>query len=333
MKTNRQIIAELNEKLIEHALVKYFQPTIGPKPLHVIVSLSSGASSAVAAQRAIDKYGRGRVELVFADTLWEDDDNYRFLDDLERHFAMPITRLISGLTPLDDADNEHIIPNQKLAKCSNHLKVDVIKAYVQDWQANGYAVVMVIGYDWKDAQPRGDKPLGRLPGPRKAWGAIGVDVAYPLLDTPVCMDSNAVVKSWGIKPPRMYQQGYRHANCGGRCVKQGRGDWRRTLINYPARFAEVEAWERKTRATQALHKVLQIALLGRAGVTGVYGMWKLASYSFLRDVRDGITYNLTLEALRLETEQADERQFRMFPLDDDLAGDACGVVCGVGDSE
>lgn len=301
--------------------------------LKVIVSLSSGASSAVAASRAIEKYGRERVELVFADTLWEDDDNYRFLDDLARHFQMPLTRLVSGLTPLDDAENEHIIPNQKLAKCSDHLKVDVIRDYVRQYQAAGYLVVMVIGYDWKDQRPRANKPLGRIPGPVKAWGSMGVMVEYPLLKTPVVADSNAVVRSWGIKPPRMYAQGYSHANCGGRCVKQGRGDWRRTLINYPSRFLEVEAWERETRAYQALQKALQITLLGRIGATGVYAVWKLASYSFLRDVRNGKNYNLTLESLRLETEQADERQMRLFPIDDDLAGDACGVVCGVGDSD
>tara|TARA_R110000824_G_scaffold82277_6_gene206293 strand:- start:505 stop:657 length:153 start_codon:yes stop_codon:yes gene_type:complete len=44
-----------------------------------IVSLSGGISSAVAANRVIERYDKDKVTLWFADTLWEDQDLYRFL--------------------------------------------------------------------------------------------------------------------------------------------------------------------------------------------------------------------------------------------------------------
>ena len=57
-----------------------------------IVSLSGGTSSAVAADRVINRYGRDNVILWFADTNWEDEDLYRFLKDLESYWEMEIQR-------------------------------------------------------------------------------------------------------------------------------------------------------------------------------------------------------------------------------------------------
>lgn len=45
--------------------------------MRYIVSLSGGTASAVAAERAIVRYGRRNVLLWFADTAWEDEDLYR----------------------------------------------------------------------------------------------------------------------------------------------------------------------------------------------------------------------------------------------------------------
>lgn len=107
-----------------------------PEPRYV-VSLSSGASSAVAAERAIHRYGLDRVDLVFMDTRWEDDDNYRFLSDLEKRWK-PIIRLTEGRTPLEVASDEHIIPNQKIAPCTKRLKIEPFLAYVKGLQSQGF---------------------------------------------------------------------------------------------------------------------------------------------------------------------------------------------------
>ena len=48
-----------------------------------IVSLSGGTASAIAGDRVINRYGKENVILWFADTSWEDEDLYRFLEDLD----------------------------------------------------------------------------------------------------------------------------------------------------------------------------------------------------------------------------------------------------------
>lgn len=271
----------------------------------VIVSISGGNSSAVAAKRAIDKYGREAVELVFCNTLIEDDDLYRFLGDVESHLNMPILRLTEGRTPLEVAVDEHIIPNQMLAKCSDRLKVEVMRKYVAKLQAVGYDVTMVIGFDYRDAMPRGAKKEGRLPGTRQKWAEVGVTVDYPLLDEPKELDSEATIRSWGIEPPRMYAMGYTHNNCGGCCVKQGKKDWRRTLKEFPERYRQFEEWEKMMRQNPTN-----------------------AAYTFLRDGRAGYEGRITLEQLRLETEAASLKELRLLTLDDDM-GEVCGIECGV----
>ena len=61
-----------------------------------VVSLSGGTASAVAAHRVIERYGAENTTLWFADTKWEDEDLYRFLDDLEKYFNVPIQRYVDG---------------------------------------------------------------------------------------------------------------------------------------------------------------------------------------------------------------------------------------------
>jgi len=55
------------------------------------------------------------------------------------------------------------------------------------------------------------------------------------------------LSEWGIKIPRLYEMGFPHNNCGGRCVAQGKKEWKRLQLYFPERFKEVENWEEKMR--------------------------------------------------------------------------------------
>jgi len=88
-----------------------------------IVSLSGGTASAVAADRILKRYGPENTTLWFADTSWEDEDLYRFLEDLEAHWKVTIVRYKDGRTPLEVAEQHKIIPNNNIAPCSFELKV------------------------------------------------------------------------------------------------------------------------------------------------------------------------------------------------------------------
>lgn len=51
------------------------------KPVHVAM-FSGSASSAYVAYHIVQKYGKENCVLLFTDTLWEDIDNYRFMDEV-----------------------------------------------------------------------------------------------------------------------------------------------------------------------------------------------------------------------------------------------------------
>ena len=122
---------------------------------------------------------------------------------------------------------------------------------------------------------------------------------------------------WDIEPPRMYKMGYTHANCGGVCVKQGWGDWVRTLINFPNRYTAVEEWEKDMRNHP-----------------------QRSSYALLRDQSEYRVRPKTLEQLREEHEakytgnQASLFGGAVFDTEsylDELDSISACVRCGVGD--
>ena len=201
-----------------------------------IVSLSSGLSSAITADRVLKKYEN--VELVFMDTLIEDKDNYRFLDELKEMWKIPIITLIEGRTPYEVSKDAQIIPNNKIAPCTFRLKIEPFKNYLQSINGD---ITIHIGYDYSE--------IHRCERTEKSYNKHGWAVDFPLLWKPIEFRTYEQVsrEDWGIEPPRMYKLGYSHANCGGMCVKQGWSDWERTLINFPEKYKEVSEWERGMR--------------------------------------------------------------------------------------
>lgn len=231
-----------------------------------VVSFSSGLSSALTAVRVVDRYGKDNTRLVFMDTLFEDEDNYRFISDFERRFDMEIVRLAEGRNPYEVSRAEHVIPNQKLAPCTFRLKIEVFRAWLAQQEK---PLTIHIGYDFTE--------IHRCEPTRRNYETLGYAVDFPLLWQPIEYRPYTQVcrEDWGIEPPRMYAIGYTHANCGGRCVKQGQGDWLRTLANFPERYAEIEKWETEMRDHP-----------------------KRKNYALLRSQTNGNTTPLTLKELR-----------------------------------
>lgn len=321
----------LRNDLFDQSYYELYIDRLEAPDVRVIVSLSSGNASAVAGELALKAYGRERVDFVFADTLIEHTDNYRFLSELEARWGANLTRLADGRDPYAVAEDEGIIPNDMLATCSYELKIKLVQDYITRLQADGVLVIVAIGFDHKDARPRANKPDGRLPETRKRWAARGVIVWYPILeptpmhyykrgDSPVVFDAGMVVRSWGIKPPVMYEQGYSHANCAGTCVKQGLRDWRRTLIHNKDMFERVETWEAGMRDFIARRQITRFLNAVIASDWKRAGRVNLKLYTLLDNGR-------TLEEMRLETEAADEQQLRMFEVRDDIDDRLCGVEC------
>lgn len=94
----------------------------GRKPAHVAM-FSGGASSAYVAHYIVQKYGKDNCILFFTDTLWEDIDNYRFMDEVAEYIGLEITTRIDGRTPEEVFFDTNYLGNSRMAKCSEELKV------------------------------------------------------------------------------------------------------------------------------------------------------------------------------------------------------------------
>ena len=258
-----------------------------------VVSLSGGTASAVAADRVLERHGRESTRLWFADTSWEHPDLYRFLDDLEARWGMPIERHQDGRNPLEVAEQKSIIPNQRRAPCSNVLKVEPFRRYIETLPR---PVTIHLGLDWTE--------IHRADRPKEEYEALeGVTVDLPLLWEPIARPPHRLTtEAWGIRTPALYDQGFPHNNCGGSCVKQGIDGWVRLLSVDPDRYELVRSWEEAQRA--------------KGGAR--------ANYAILRDRRGGDLQPLTLTELKA---RAGGRQPVLFdPSNEDTIACFCDVL-------
>jgi hypothetical protein len=255
--------------------------------MHYIVSLSGGVASAVAADRAIARYGRDAVTLWMADTNFEDEDLWRFVYDCMERWGGALLMGRDGRTPLEVAEDRQIIPNSHIAPCSAELKIKPFLAFLSDQPK---PLTVLLGLDWKEQH--------RMAAPRKNYEALaGVTVDYPLMWHPLeFRPYQDVVKDWCIAPPRLYALGFSHNNCGGRCVKQGMREWQRLKVHFPERFAEMRDWEQAQRAKGG----------PRAG------------FSMLKDRTGGVSVPLTLAELEQREVPADDE-----PSTDDMFACMC----------
>lgn len=238
-----------------------------------VVSLSGGTSSFLAAHRVVERLGRESVVLLFADTMMEDEDLYRFNDDTAAYLGMPITRIADGRTPWEVFKDERFLGNARVDPCSKILKRKLLDKWVRE---NSPGAIRYVGYDCFEghrlAEMRAAKPQSR-------WDA-------PLMwDPPLCKERvQEQVVAMGLIPPRLYAMGFPHNNCGGFCVKAGQASFALLLRVMPERYAYHEAKEQEMRDM-------------------------LGDVAILRDRRGGTTKPLTLAALRQRIEANDYDRF------------------------
>lgn len=269
--------------------------------MRYIISLSGGVSSAVAADRAIERYGADRVTLRFEDTLWEDEDLYRFLADLlyKRWRGVRFIRHIEGRNPLQVAEDKHIMPNTLVAPCTHVLKIDPFEDWL--WRVPK-SVTVLLGLSWSeqhriDRRRHWHRRNGKPCRPTGYQARIpGVYEDFPLLWKPLDYDPFATVKGWGIRIPRLYRMGFSHNNCGGRCFRQGRRGFQILRRELPDRFRALRDWEQRPRNG------------AQAGRT------------ILRDRRGGVTRPLSLADL--ERMDCESPQIGMF---EDRESCLCGI--------
>lgn len=244
-----------------------------------IVQYSGGVGSWAAAWRVVERYGAEQTVLLFCDTLIEDYDLYRFLEEGAQLLGVPVTRIADGRTPWELFHAKRFLSNARVDHCSGILKRDLARKWIREH----YSPQDCYLYVGIDACQR-DKI--RFPAIQAAWAPWHIEA--PLLWAPPLDKDLAkgLALRQGLRLPRLYAMGFAHNNCGGFCVKAGQAQFKRLYEQLPDVYAHHEAQEEALRA--ALGKDVAI----------------------LRDRRQGKTSPLTLRNLRaqIHTQQEQEAQ-------------------------
>lgn len=205
---------------------------------HHTVSFSGGICSFWAAYRVIQKHGTENVTLLFADTLMEDEDLYRFNAEAEQFLGVNITVIKDGRTPWEVFEDENMMGNSRVDMCLRILKRELLEKWHKT-NCNPENTVIYVGLDWTESHR-----LDRLRLRKPKWR-----IEAPMCDAPY-WDKRRMQKELadlGITPPRLYSMGFPHNNCGGFCVKAGQAHFAHLLKMMPERYAQHEANEKAMR--------------------------------------------------------------------------------------
>jgi len=259
---------------------------------HYVISYSGGKASFAAAARAVEYAGASSVTLIFGDTLIEDEDLYRFLREGADALGARLVWLQDGRTPWDVFRDRRFIGNSRIAPFSHQLKTKQVRAWMEA-NCDPADTVLCLGIDSDEYE--------RIERAQRNWGKWTVDA-------PLCWrpwwgseDVDKTLERYGLRQPRLYDHGFLHNNCGGFCVRGGKGQHAALLEQMPERYRYHEQHEQE--------------LLVEIPTTR----------PFLREVVDGEQRYITMRDLRERTE-AEPQQADLFSM-----GGGCG--CFVDDEE
>lgn len=251
-----------------------------------IVFDSGGAASYIVAKRVAEKHGTGELVLLFTDTRSEDADLYRFLiegaasvvgrltSEVRKLAATALTlpepwedeagrregiaslqaacvEVLPELKWLSDGrdlwqtfDDERMVGNARVDVCAKNLKRAVSDAWIKK-NFTPQSCILYVGIDSTEpARYLGDK---RRPGIKKLWEPW--QTAAPLIEESLTKCEMLLeIQRDEINPPRLYDDGFPHNNCGGFCVKAGHAHFLALMKRRPQLFmyhAEKEQWMRE----------------------------------------------------------------------------------------
>lgn len=251
-----------------------------------IVMFSGGVCSWATAKRVVERHGTDGVVLLFADTKMEDEDLYRFLEEAAKNVGAELVKIADGRNPWQVFEDEKMIGSHRFDPCSKHLK----RILLEKWQkkhGTPAETTLHFGLDWTE-QDR----LTRLRNRKVPWRVEGYMTEPPYMNKDQMIEW---LKREGIKPPRLYEMGFYHNNCGGFCVKSGQAQFALLLRTMPERYRYHEEQEERVRK-----------LVG----------WR---HTILRMTRDGKTRSVSMKEFRERIEA--QGTFDQF----DWGGCGCAV--------
>ena len=244
-----------------------------------IISFSGGMGSFAEAVSCVHQYGEDRVIALFADTLIEDYDLYRFMEECVDYLGCEHRIIKDGRTPFEVFKDVKFMGDSRIDPCSRILKRELINGYIKKtWSPEEISVHLGIDYSEEH----------RL--------RVVQEKMKPYVYRSTLVETGRLVPKdfssrFGIEPPRLYSMGLGHNNCGGFCVKAGLGHYKKLLEGDREQYIhfeqqELEVYETIPRAKPFLKKQIK----GQV------------HYMTLREYREG----LEKEELRLSEDEAQE---------------------------
>jgi hypothetical protein len=208
-----------------------------------IIFFSGGKSSFSVADFVKTNYPDDNIVLYFTDTLWEDEDLYRFIYEASDKLELPMLIHSRGITPPQLMVQQKFMANNRVGTCSKELKMKVSSQFlkkgiipeVEKWRNKHFLkaddftteAILYFGIGFEEMHREG--PI------RKNWQPF--KVVMPLIDNVI--DNNEILKKYNIKQPRLYDMQFTHNNCKGRCVKAGQGHFKNLLMKDQKTFIEL----------------------------------------------------------------------------------------------
>jgi 3'-phosphoadenosine 5'-phosphosulfate sulfotransferase (PAPS reductase)/FAD synthetase len=203
----------------------------------IIAWWSGGVTSAVACKLTIDLYGKDNVQIIFIDTKNEHEDTYRFKDDCQKWYEIPIGT-ITGIGDKYNSVQDVWIKNKSLnvahgAICSSELK----RRVREKWEKELEFKHQVFGFDMDE--PKRAKSMKMNHKQTKPL--------FPLLmfgyNKKDCIN---IIENAGIEVPEMYKLGFLNNNCFKTgCVQGGIGYWQKMKREFPEKFEAMAEMEHK----------------------------------------------------------------------------------------
>jgi hypothetical protein len=175
----------------------------------IAVWFSCGAASAVAAHETIKRYGHTHnIRIINNPIAEEDEDNQRFLKDVETWLGVEIEVAVSSKYPSQSCvevwEARSFMSGIQGAPCTLELK----KRARQEWEERNPVDYHVLGFTFEEAK----RHARFIQTERDNLLPVLIDAGITKGD---CY--NRLFEA-GLKLPRIYLQGYPNANCIG-CVK------------------------------------------------------------------------------------------------------------------
>jgi 3'-phosphoadenosine 5'-phosphosulfate sulfotransferase (PAPS reductase)/FAD synthetase len=185
---------------------------MGAEDVRHVVLFSGGIGSWAAAKRVAAKHGTEHLLLLFTDTKSEDKDTYRFLREGAENVGGALVWLTDGRTIWDVFEEREFLSNNRVDHCSQYLKREQSQKWVRD-NCNPDQTVIYVGIDWSEAH--------RFRRLEKHWKPYRIEA--PMTEAPFLTKQELIqwAEREGIRNQYLYEEGFKHDNCGGFCVKMG----------------------------------------------------------------------------------------------------------------